>query len=500
MLLQRAVKVSLAWLGPRDRRRLAALREAYRAAVRFFVRLLWREPDAKLSTATSERLRSTRLSTRYRDQALKQAVDVVTSTRKSAKALGVEAGRPEPRGAAILDAKFVRIERGDTEHDLVVHLACLKKGKPLRIRTRGTRVLKKWLSRPGARLVQGCALGGATSSDRLTLWVEFPAPAKKEEGPVVGVDVGVSKLLATSDGEFLGTDFRRVRDKVRRRRPGSKGRRRARRERDDLILHATKRLPWAHARAIAFEELAGIKRGKKPGRGRAFRRALAPWRASFVEARLATLAAESGVHAIGVPARGNSTTCPSCRFRSRENRRGDVFACVECGLVDDADHVGALAVKRLGEERLAESVAVWRQQCEDDQARRERRKAAAKRRGDATAEKWRRKRAASASAKGESTDDERQDTSSTGAQSPAARIPSGSAPIRDSSVGRAPENVGGQPPAEENDEGGLQAGRRSTATERRRGATGMEPVTTSGNTAKLDAVGSWPLDAFPNKP
>ena len=54
VILQRAVKVSLQWVGPKDRRRLAALLQAYRAAVNFFVRLLWREPSLGFTTATSK--------------------------------------------------------------------------------------------------------------------------------------------------------------------------------------------------------------------------------------------------------------------------------------------------------------------------------------------------------------------------------------------------------------------------------------------------------------
>jgi hypothetical protein len=395
MLLRRAVKVSLKWLGIRDRRRLAALLESYRAAVRFFVRLLWREPDVRFSTATSKRLSRTRLSARYRDQALKQAVELVASTRKSAQALGVKAGRPYFRGMAILDGKFVRFGRGDRRHDLVLHLACLNRGKRLVLRSRRTRVLKNWLAKPGARLVAGC---GLTDGDLLTLWVELPAPEKRETGPVLGVDVGVTKLLATSDGALFGTGFRSVRDKIRRRRPGSRGRRRARRERDQLICASTKHLPWRAIRAVAFEDLRGIKRGKKPGRGRVFRRALAAWRPPLVEQRLTCLAAEHGVYAVHVPPAGNSTTCPRCRLRSRGNRKGSEFRCLRCAFVDDADHVGALAAKAHGVALLAESARAWKQECAEAEARLKRRRAAAKRRGQATAEKWRKKRAEAATA------------------------------------------------------------------------------------------------------
>lgn len=472
MTLRRSVKVSLESVGVRDRRRLTALLQAYRAGVNFFVRLLWSDPTLRFSTATSKRLEHTRLSARYRDQALKQAVEIVSSTKKSARESGVQPDRPFFRGMAILDAKFVRFEPGDREHDLVVSLACLKKGQPLRLRTKKTRVLKKWLALAGARLIVGC---GLTDGDLLTLWIEVPAPVVRAEGPVLGIDVGVSKLLATSEGEFLGTDFRAVRDKIRRRRPGSKGRRRARRERDDLICHATKRLPWQHVRVVAFENLAGIKRGKKAGRGRSFRRAVAAWRATLVEQRIRCLAADHGVLAIPVPAWGNSITCPQCRRRDKANRSGDVFRCVSCGLVDDSDHVGALAAQKHGERLLADALARHEQERYVAEQKVEQRKISAKRRGQATAEKWRklRERAASTPAReGAATERESTELSSRGAQSPAARTRAGSSPIRDQTRGGAPENARAFARAEENPEGGRPRRSRSKAA----GRPGEEPV------------------------
>lgn len=325
MLVRRSVKISLKWVGVRDRRRLCALVEAYRAAVNFYIRLLWSDPTATFSTATSKRLVRTRLSARYRDQALKQAVEIVSSTRKSVTPPGVTPTRPFFKGSAVLDAKFVRVELGSGEFNLSVRVSSLQKRKRVVIRSKRTGVLQKWLAMPGARLVEGCALGGG---DLLTLWVEFPAPAIRREGPVLGVDVGVTRLLATSDGVLLGTEFRAVRDKVRRRKPGSKGRRRARRERDDLVCAATKRLPWDGIRAVAFEDLTGIKHGKRRGRYRSFRRAIAPWRPSFAATRMTCLAVEHGVLAIPVPARGNSTSSRSVNTGAARTGAGPSFAAV----------------------------------------------------------------------------------------------------------------------------------------------------------------------------
>lgn len=499
-MLQRAIKASLQWVGPKDRRRLAALLQAYRAAVNFFIRLLWREPGLGFTTATSKRLAQTRLSGRYRDQALKQACEIVGATKKSAAATGATPGRPFFRGTAILDAKFVDVvEREDGEHDLVVRLSSLKKGERLTLRSKRTAVLKKWLARPGARLVQGAGLG---SGDLLTLWVELPTPELRLTGPVLGVDVGARQLLATSDGMFLGSGFRDVRDKVKRRKPGSKGRRRARRERDDLICAAVKQLPWTEISAVALEDLTGIKRGKKPGQGKALRRALAAWRAPLVHQRALALAAEHGVLAISVPPFWNSTTCLVCRHRSKANRSGNVFRCQSCGHVDDADHVGALAAKGRAEQVLLEAIQRDTEERQAAGAKREQRKAAAKARGVRTAEKRRREREAAEAAKAlakEVQASDRHEPSSRGAQSPAARTPSEeSAPVRDRHAVAPPS---------ENPGGGHPSGSRPQAAGRRgeRSPPAKGPSAPRGQTAKLsDRPGGrrrvLALDEFSDKP
>jgi len=39
-----------------------------------------------------------------------------------------------------------------------------------------------------------------------------------------------------------------------------------------------------------------------------------------------------------------SQRCPICGFTEKENRKAEVFKCLRCGYVGDADHVGALNI------------------------------------------------------------------------------------------------------------------------------------------------------------
>ena len=68
------------------------------------------------------------------------------------------------------------------------------------------------------------------------------------------IDVGINKLIATSDARAIGQDWRQISARVRRRRPGSKDKRRARIARDHSINHAVKQLTWRRLSAIGFED------------------------------------------------------------------------------------------------------------------------------------------------------------------------------------------------------------------------------------------------------
>jgi Putative transposase DNA-binding domain len=336
-MLRRACRLSMEFATAKKRHEIGRLLEAYRGAVNFYVRSLWPHPGA-LDKRTLARLPAerTRLQSMQKDQALRQALAMASSTRRSAKALGVPAQCPHFKGMAVL-CHGVTLEPGRGSFDLVVRLSTLRPRERITIPTRQTRVLNTWLSRPGARLVQGCAL----SEKAIVVWVEFPEPQARESGDVIGIDVGISKLIATSEAQAIGTQWRQISARVRRRRPGSQGKRRACIARDHSINHAVKQLPWQRLSAIGFEDLNGLKRGKSRRRGKIFRIAAAPWTYRRVRQRVECLALENRVLPVAVDPRGTSRTCPACGKDDRRNRKGEVFRCIACDHKGDADFIGA---------------------------------------------------------------------------------------------------------------------------------------------------------------
>jgi putative transposase len=62
----------------------------------------------------------------------------------------------------------------------------------------------------------------------------------------------------------------------------------------------------------------------------------------------------NGGNLIAVPPQNTSRTCPCCGHVSADNRRTQArFECVECGLTENADVVGAINILRAGHARFA---------------------------------------------------------------------------------------------------------------------------------------------------
>lgn len=344
--MHRSVKLTLKFATEAKRRRLNKLLEAYTHAVNFFIASLWATPG-KLDKKTLARYMNKALSARYCSQALKQALSIVVSTRLAAKATSKPCSLPVFNGGAVLDAKFVKIEAGKGSFDLVLRLSSLAKGSLITIPTRKTKVFNKWASFAGSRLIQGCTL----TRNSITVSFEIPDQEPKP-GPTMAVDLGVAKLITCSDGTKLGTEFRRIRNKVIRRKPVSKGKRRALIERNNFINRVVKQLPFATLGAIGVEELTGLKTGKRPNRSREFRRKLSPWAYRRVLNRIKELAAQNRVRVLAVSPANTSRTCPACGTVSKDNRSGECFRCVSCNHASDADVVGALNVLARTEDTL----------------------------------------------------------------------------------------------------------------------------------------------------
>ena len=218
----RAVKLSLELATDTKKRQVRALLYRFRACVDKYIYLIWHH-GGTLDKATADYVPLGHLTFRQRAHALKQALAIVSSTRASQKALGNEPSCPRFKGSMTVSEHIAELETSrSSSFDYSLHLATLRRYKKISIPVKSTKVLNSWLAKPLARLKKGCTIGERNSNLFTIVWVELPDLPPKEKGKQIGVDIGMNKLLATSDGAFLGEETKKLCAKVGRCKPGSK--------------------------------------------------------------------------------------------------------------------------------------------------------------------------------------------------------------------------------------------------------------------------------------
>ena len=338
-----STKLSLKFASVSKVAKIVAVLDRYRATVNAYIQHIW-SYGGSLNKATADVVPLGHLTFRMRGHALQQALGIVAATRRSAAQTGNLATCPAFSGAMVLSKQLAAITEATetSEFDLWMRFSTLSRRHCINVPLKATRHLRKLLIMPGAKLKGGCAIGCRAGVYFVTLWVELPDLALKEQGTVLGIDVGLNKLIATSDGKIYGADMSKYVRRVCRCKNGSKGKFRARRARDQYIDETLNQLPWDKLQLVAVEKLTNLKKGKKPNRGKSFRRALAPWTYAYVLRRIEWKARLNRVRRVEVNPAYTSQICPSCTHRARSNRVNEKFVCVRCGYAADADFVGSV--------------------------------------------------------------------------------------------------------------------------------------------------------------
>lgn len=342
--MTRSVRISLDLASDSKRRRLAAFLREFRTASNFYTDSLWKE-KGKLDAKTLKRYRDGSLGYSQRASALKIALETVIATRKLSKAIRKRVRCPMFRKAVRLSKLICSIESAKCSFDFVLKLSGLVPGKRIVIPFASHARLNHWLSKPGAEILDGAIV----TENYAWIYIRVPDHSPKTEGETIGLDVGMNKMIADSNGIFHGKEFKDVCAKVRRKKRGSRAKLRARRMRQNYVNCVCRRLPWQTTKTFVLEDLTGMKVGKG-NRSKRSRKFLAPWSYRQVRSRLEQLAPENRVRLVFVNPKDTSRTCPSCGLENAKNREKEQFRCVECNYTNDSDYVAArnILYKALG--------------------------------------------------------------------------------------------------------------------------------------------------------
>jgi len=342
--MKRAAVLSLKFSTTAKQLAVRGLLCEYRVAVNFYIGLCW-DQGGQFNAATLRRLVDTPLSYRYKGQALKQAMGIVVGTKRAAKARGKPATKPVFRGGADLSTNFLNLSFVANQFDCWARLSTLNKGHPIWLPCRKTRVFNQWAAK--GQLISGGTLFERNAQLYLRVAFDVPVASPSKDRPALGIDRGVVNVLATSDGQRIGTELDKHIEQIQRTLPKSRGRERAYQARDQYVNECLKQLPFTVFPLFVIETLKYIKHGKRGKLSHKTNRRFSHWTVGRMGQRLKQLCEENCVHLREVPPAYTSQYCPACGHVEKANRRGEVFRCVRCDYTDHADRVGARNIRDL---------------------------------------------------------------------------------------------------------------------------------------------------------
>jgi len=331
--MKRTLKFSLNLANANKIRALKDLSEEYKKAVNYYLQILSSKGEYILSEEEVKSFNSS-LSYRYKQCAKRQAIKIWKSWRKNKK----KGNLPEFDGSLILDSRFIEMEKAkNSTFDYWVKISTLNKGKRILIPVKSYDYANQYFD--SWKLVNGGRIKLENNKWFLLLTFEKETPSKKNKGKAIGVDIGIKKLMATSEKEFYGKRIELLIDKIQKKKQGSKAFKRAIKERDYYVNKTAKELPLDNVKAIVMENIKNIKRNTKKEKRlkKEFRSKFQRWTYPRLFSRVNQLCELNSVYFFTINPAFTSQTCNICGFVHKLNRKGEKFLCKNCGYTEDAD-------------------------------------------------------------------------------------------------------------------------------------------------------------------
>lgn len=360
----RSTKVTTKYCNKIKSDKVNNLIKEYRRIIIEFIDIMWTMD--KVPSLVSSELRSkiseSWLGTRMIQCAGKQASGIVRGTKKKqekrlfqinkfikqcehkkARKLqsiydNVKLSKPELKSIQLeLDERFIKLDlSNDSIFDGWVTLKSIGSKEKITIPFKKTKHFNK-LSELGT-LKKGLRL----SEKSLTFMFDVE-PAVNTNNKVVGIDIGLLTAITCSDSQVSkkdnhNHDLNSINKKLSGKKKGSKSFSKTQKQRTDYINWSINRLNLSDVKEIKIENIKNLRKGKKSSRS------LSHWTYTEIFNKLKSKAEELNVLITTVSPTYTSQRCSQCSFTHRNNRKGKIFKCGQCGFTLDSDLNGALNI------------------------------------------------------------------------------------------------------------------------------------------------------------
>jgi len=339
------------------RKDIDLLIDEYKRIISLFVDLLWNED--KIQQFIPREITSkieTWLSARMIQCAGKQASGIVRGTKKKqqqrlwvinklnkegrlkqARKLqriynNIKISKPEIDNVEMeLDSRFVKIDLDNsTSFDGWVTIVSIGNKQKIQIPFKKTKHFNK-LNAIGT-MKDGIRL----SKKNITFNFDIKEPAKKQDGEVLGIDIGQTTTLSCSNDFSTRLnrhkhDLNSINSILARKKKGSKAFQRAQQHRTNYINWSINQLNLTGIRQVNIENIKNLRKGRRSSRK------LSHWTYADIFRKLESACKNNGVLVVKKNPTYTSQRCSQCGWTRKSNRNGKLFKCGSCGFTYDSD-------------------------------------------------------------------------------------------------------------------------------------------------------------------
>ena len=293
------------------------------------------------------------LSYRLRKHAAKKAIEVIKSVKnkkdknksKSEKDLTCE--MPKFKQLVMdLDADYLKISPAKTSKtfDLWLHLSSLGQKLILDIPTKRHKHFNNMMKK-GYRIKNS---GNLRLDKENRLWLDVILEKEVEDkiktgNNILGIDLGINKLITTSEGMIYGENFKKLQDELHAKKYLSKSWHRKNKEIKHYIRHEIKQIGIENYDAVVLEDLRKISKNTRGRLNKVTRKYLSFWNRQTVYLAVKNICEENRVLEEYVNPAYTSQIHNVCHNKGIRN--GENFFCPVCNSHEDADVNGAKNIR-----------------------------------------------------------------------------------------------------------------------------------------------------------
>lgn len=196
----------------------------------------------------------------------------------------------------------------------------------------------------GFELAKSASLRKVGNQYFVDLYFEKQDEIKKTGQSSVGIDLGINKLLTLSDGRKFGNDIKKLINKLHRRKVGSRNYNQTIAEIKCYIGNSVNQIGIENYDLIVMENLKNITKNTKGRVNKTTRKLLGNWNVNLVYRRIEDKCSFRGTKLVFVNSEYTSQMCSQCGETHKESRNGEIYKCIKCGTVLDADVNGAINI------------------------------------------------------------------------------------------------------------------------------------------------------------